>query len=94
MDSKTFRSGVGYLIGLYILLVTTYYLSSQLLVYHCTPWGWVGWFRSAFLVESLECRALKWLFTYTYDHIRNLWTLLSAWLINHVIRFFADLFSG
>lgn len=91
MRMKENFSHTAFVVFVYVLLVGVYYSSSHLHTSICTPWSFMGFFKSPFLIETLECRALKWLFTYSHEYIHSLWLLFSTYLIKLILDFFAQL---
>ncbi len=75
----------------YFALIATYYFSTHLFAGYCTPWSWTGFLQAPFLTETLQCRALKWLFTYSHEYIRSLWLIGSTYLVKLTVDFFSAL---
>lgn len=76
---------------IYLSLLLTYYSSAHLFVQYCTPSGFLGFIQSPFLVETLQCRGLKWIFTYSHEYIRSLWLLISTYAVKVIMDFFSQL---
>jgi hypothetical protein len=94
MRMKEYFSHTAFVVFIYVLLVGVYYTSSHLHVKVCTPWSLMGFIKSPFLIETLECRAIKWLFTYSHEYIHSLWILFSTFLIKMILDFFAQIKEG
>lgn len=75
----------------YFSLISTYFFSTHLFAGYCTPWSWTGFLQTPFLTETLQCRALKWLFTYSHEYIRSLWLIGSTYLVKLTVDFFSAL---
>lgn len=87
-------SHTAFLAWIYFLLLLVYYFSAHLHVSQCTPSGIWGFLRAPFLIETLECRALKWLFTYSHEYIHTLWLFTSTYFVKIIVDFFAQLKDG
>jgi hypothetical protein len=89
-----YLSHIAFLTWIYVLLLAVYYFSAHAHVTYCTPWGVWGFLRSPFLIETLECRALKWLFNYSHEYIHTLWLFTSTYIVKVIVDFFAQLKDG
>lgn len=84
-----YRSQTALVALVYFILIATYFFSVHLYCYFCAPASIWGFLKSPLLIETIECRALKWLFNYSHEYIRTLWVLVSA----YGIKLIMDLFS-
>lgn len=75
-------------IVLFMGALLAHYLSVHYYTYYCTSWGVWGFMRSAWRIESLQCRAANWLFTYSYNYLHNIWAFVGALCMTWVIRCF------
>ena len=71
----------------YLLLLCTYYTSAHVFTQYCTPLGFWGFLQTPFLIETVQCRALNWIFTYSHAYIQSLWILMSTYTIQLIVKF-------
>jgi len=50
-----------------------HYVSVHYYAYYCTPWGVWGMVQTLWRVESVQCKATRWVFTYSYNYLHHFW---------------------
>lgn len=65
----------------YIIWICLHYLSAQLYIYFCSPYTFIGFFSSPFLVLSPQCKSLYWIFKYSRNNIDDMWNVFITWIL-------------
>lgn len=72
------------LIGIYVLWLTTFYVSSHMHSYFCVPATLFGFLLTPFLVPAPHCQALRWVIYNGGSSIMSAWFIFGAWIISHL----------
>jgi hypothetical protein len=75
----------------FVLLISAlimHYISVHYYAYYCTRWGVWGFISSLWRIETVQCRATKWVFTYSYDYLHNLWVFIGGVCVARVFQWF------
>ena len=72
------------LLGIYVVWLTVFYISSHLHTYYCVPATVFGFLVTPFLVPAPHCQALRWVIYNGGNSIMSAWFILGAWLISYL----------
>jgi len=67
--------------GIYIIWCTLHHVTSQLYVYYCTPYTFIGFIASPFIVATPQCTGLRWCIAHGAQTIISMWLVLGTWFI-------------
>jgi hypothetical protein len=84
MINRIFQN-VPTVIYLYGGWVFIHYISGHLYTIYCTPLSVYGFIMSPFNATLPYCKALRWLNYNSGDNISNMWILIGAWFMQHII---------
>ena len=69
----------------YSIWICLHYVSIHLYARFCAPLTWYGFFTSAFMVSTPQCRALRWTIVNGGSHLEMMWILLGSWFLTQII---------
>jgi len=70
---------------IYIIWILLYFFSSQLYLYFCVPFSFIGFLTSPILVTAPYCIALRWCMVNGADVITSMWLVLGSWLVSMLV---------
>ncbi len=68
--------------------LAAHYLSAHYYASYCTPWGVWGFIQTLWKVETVQCKASRWLFSYSYNYIHHLWLSVGGVCVVWVMKWF------
>lgn len=81
-------SSIHFPIFLLFVSLMAHYLSVHYYAYYCAPWSVWGYIQTLWRVESIQCKATRWLFSYSYDYLHHVWVCFGGACVAWVIQYF------
>jgi hypothetical protein len=90
MDYNTMKTWIveHFTVVLLVSALFVHYLSAHFYTNHCAQWGVWGFVSLLWRMESIQCRASKWLFDYSYNYLHHLWIFVGGACVTWIMKWF------
>ena len=77
---KSFICSIWNIIGIYMIWIVIHYTASHMYTAYCTPYTFIGFLVSPFIVSTPHCTGLRWCISQGAHTLTAMWIVSGTWI--------------